>query len=297
MKTESKSIFLELQSLVTEGVRSIDRKAVFREDSWQRSGGGGGVTRVFSDGEIFERCAVNFSEVWGESSDEMKQAFKLNDTDREFYAAGTSIIIHPRSPMIPTVHINVRYFKLQDKEWFGGGVDLTPYYLFEEDAVLFHTSLKEMCDKVDLSFYPQFKEWCDRYFFLPHRSEARGIGGLFFDYLGKDEESAARYLPLVKGLANLFWPLYSRIIDKRINEPWGEKEREFQLLRRGRYVEFNLLHDRGTQFGLKTNGRTESIFVSLPPLASWTYDQQILPGSREAELLAVLKNPRNWLGI
>ena len=217
------------------------------------------------------------------------------DEPTAFFATGISIVIHPFSPMIPTTHANYRYLEVGDRTWFGGGGDLTPYYLFNEDAQHFHRTFKVVCDKHSPELYAQMKSACDEYFYLPHRQEARGIGGIFFDYLGREGPPAADYIPLVTGLLNCFQESYLPIVKRRMNESWGEQEKAFQLLRRGRYVEFNLLYDRGTLFGLKTSGRTESILMSLPPLVRWEYNFQPTAGSREAELLETLREPRNWV--
>ena len=222
---------------------------------------------------------------------------KLLGTDGEakFYATGTSLVLHPYSPMIPTVHANFRYLEVGNKKWFGGGSDLTPYYLFEEDARHFHKTAKNVCDKHDNCFYSQFKKECDQYFYLPHRKEARGVGGIFYDYLGKEEpEKLENFFSFAKDYSESFLDSYLPIVERRKDEPWTETQKEFQLLRRGRYVEFNLIYDRGTLFGLRTNGRTESILMSLPPTVNWTYNYQPTAGSKEAQLLEVLKNPRDW---
>ena len=245
---------------------------------------------------MFEQAAVNFSEVFGELPAEMTKRLLGEEEEEQFFATGVSVVIHPLSPFIPSVHCNFRYLEVKDKKWFGGGSDLTPYYLFEEDAVHFHSVFKKALDSFDTSFYPQFKRQCDEYFFLPHREEARGIGGIFYDYLGKeDEDKLPYYLELSSALCPCFLRAYLPIVEKRKSELWTEQEREFQLIRRGRYVEFNLLCDRGTAFGLKTRGRSESILSSLPPLVRWENNFTPQAGSPEEKLINTLKQPKNWL--
>jgi coproporphyrinogen III oxidase len=254
------------------------------------SGGGGGKSRVLENGRIFERAGVNTSAVSGVLSKSLAE--KLQAEAKEFYATGISVVLHPCSPVIPTVHMNLRYIELSNGEaWFGGGADLTPYYLFEDDAKHFHSILKSICDKHNREYYPRFKKWCDEYFFLKHRGEARGIGGIFFDYVKDDLEN---FFLLVEDLGNGFLDAYLPIVERRKNEPYGEQERDWQLVRRGRYVEFNLLQDRGTLFGLETGGRTESILMSLPPAVKWVYNYEPPSASREEELLAVLRHPKEW---
>lgn len=293
--------FQELQKSLVAGMQAIDATALVREDRWERpdpriSDGGGGHSIVVSGGAVFEKGGVNFSDVRGTLSREMSRAVTGRDEELLFSATGTSIVIHPRNPMVPTVHANVRYFETDDGlSWFGGGTDLTPYYLFEEDARSFHGGLRAICDRHDLTYYLRFKKWCDEYFFLPHRGEARGVGGIFFDYLGKaQDQDAASFFPFVADVAMGFPELYLPIVERRKDLPYTTAQREFQLIRRGRYVEFNLLYDRGTAFGLKSGGRTESILMSLPSEVRWEYCYEPPLGSREAELLAVLRSPREW---
>lgn len=302
----------DLQGDICDALAAVDGAASFGVDPWEREGGGGGVTRILTDGAVFEKAGVGFSSVHGELPADF--AGKLPGEGQRFRAAGVSLVLHPRSPMIPTTHANVRMIEKGGRSWFGGGADLTPYYLFREDAVHFHRVLAECCDRhAPVGDYPRFKRWCDEYFYLPHRGESRGIGGIFFDYVdgsgrgpsGEGQEHAASALEgegadLEAGLRFLlevgraFLGAYVPIVERRRAEPWGERERDWQLLRRGRYVEFNLLHDRGTVFGLKTGGRTESILMSLPPEVRWAYDARPEPGSREAELLSALQ-PVEWL--
>jgi coproporphyrinogen III oxidase len=284
--------FMEgMQSAMCSELEKLDGEKTFGADAWKREGGGGGLTRVLEGGAVFEKAGVNSSTVFGTLPDSL--ARKMNTKAERFRATGISLVLHPRSPMVPTVHANFRYLEMDDKDaWFGGGADLTPSYLFEEDVVHFHKTLKDACDKHDISYYPRFKKWCDEYFHIPHRGECRGVGGLFFDYLRGSLESDFMF---VRSVAESFLDAYLPIVQKRVNEPWDEPERRWQLLRRGRYVEFNLVYDRGTVFGLETRGRTESVLMSLPPLAKWDYNVKPAEGSREATLVDVLQNPREWV--
>jgi coproporphyrinogen III oxidase len=281
--------FQELQDQICAALETLDGGARFREDAWQRPGGGGGRSRVIEDGALFEKAGVNFSDVHGELGEEMARS--MPGDGRAFRATGISLVLHPRSPMVPTVHANFRCFSRPGAAWFGGGADLTPYYPWREDAVHFHRTLKEACDRHDPTYYPRFKKQCDEYFYLPHRGETRGIGGIFFDYLQGDLEAVFAF---VRDAGAAFVPAYAPIAARRRGEPYGEAEREFQEIRRGRYVEFNLIYDRGTIFGLKTGGRIESILMSLPAVARWKYGYEPPPGSREADLLSYLR-PQEWL--
>jgi len=280
--------FRVLQDRITAGLEELDAQARFREDSWKREGGGGGRSRILTDGGIFEKAGVNFSEVYGTLSEEF--APQLPGTGREFTATGISLVLHPRSPMIPTVHANFRYLTKGEKRWFGGGADLTPYYPYREDVIHFHRVWKEVCDRhaprID---YRRLKRWCDEYFYLPHRSEPRGVGGIFFDYLAD-----ADVFPFVRDCGDAFLDSYVPVARRRRNEPYSQSQRAFQEYRRSRYAEFNLLYDRGTLFGLKTGGRVESILMSLPPTVRWIYDFHPEPGSREAELYEKFLVPRAW---
>jgi coproporphyrinogen III oxidase len=286
--------FSDLQTDICRALAEADGAADFTADAWQRPGGGGGVARILEGGALFEKAGVNWSSVDGELPAEL--ADEMPGEGRAFRASGVSLVLHPRSPMIPTTHANFRCLTKGNALWFGGGVDLTPYYLFREDAVHFHATLARVCDQHrPVGDYDRFKAWCDEYFFLPHRHEARGVGGLFFDHLGaKGEHPAQQVFDFVHDLARSFVPAYVPIVQRRQAEPYGELERTWQLRRRGRYVEFNLLYDRGTLFGLKTNGRAESFLMSLPPLVRWDYDVMATPGSPEAELVAHLR-PIDWL--
>lgn len=283
--------FMDLQDTICSKLESVDTGVKFREDIWRREEGGGGRTRVLEEGDVFEKAGVNTSAVWGALPEPMAQ--RMDVGPGEFFATGISLVLHPRNPMVPAVHMNLRYFEMEQGDtWFGGGTDLTPYYLFEEDARHFHTTLKNVCDKHDTAYYPRFKKWCDEYFFLKHRQETRGIGGIFFDYLKGSNKSLFSF---VNDIGEAFLPSYIPLVERRMNEPFTENERMWQLVRRGRYVEFNLVYDRGTLFGLETKGRIESILMSLPPLVSWKYDYRPEPESREAALLEVLRNPKDWV--
>ena len=286
---QADAYFRDLQLRITSALEAEDGGARFRFESWQRSGGGGGLTGVIENGALFEKGGVNISTVFGEFTDDM--AAQLPGDGREFFATGISLVLHPKNPFVPTTHTNFRCLRRGSALWFGGGADLTPTYFERDDAVHFHQTFKTVCDQHDAEFYPRFKKWCDEYFFLPHRQETRGIGGIFFDYLQRDPE---RDFAFVKAAGDAFLDAYFPIVRRRKQAAYSEREREFQLYRRGRYVEFNLLYDRGTMFGLKTGGRTESILMSLPPLVRWGYDVTFPPGSREASLSDWLK-PHDWL--
>jgi coproporphyrinogen III oxidase len=292
----------DLQDRICAELEKVDGKARFHEDNWDREGGGGGRTRVIENGSVFEKGGVNISTVYGELPDPTKKHFNVEHG--WFWAGGLSLVIHPESPMVPTVHANFRFFELYDDEamtesrdaWFGGGADLTPYYLWDEDAEHFHRVFKEVCDRYGEDLYPVYKKQCDDYFFNSHRGEARGIGGLFFDYLRADENrSIEDWYAFTTDVGGAFLESYLPIVKKRVDEPWNPSQKYWQEIRRGRYVEFNLIHDRGTLFGLKTNGRIESILMSLPPKVRWDYDFHPKEGTREANLIKVLEQPRDWV--
>lgn len=309
--TEASEFFRSLQLEICEAIEQLDGHARFNEDAWNRADGGGGRSRVLTDGRVFEKAGVNWSEVHGTLDPAF--ATHLPGDGLEFHACGVSLVIHPKTPMIPTVHANFRSLRKGSAEWFGGGADLTPYYPYLDDVVHFHRTLKAACDGHDPQFYEHFKAWCDGYFYLPHRQETRGVGGLFFDYLGLSESAArtaargeAKHVwpgelsreaafAFVQDAGRAFVPAYLPIAARRQSEAYGEAERDFQLVRRGRYAEFNLLYDRGTVFGLRTGGRVESILMSMPPHARWVYGHTPEPGSREAALWDYLV-PRDWLG-
>src|SRR5262245_32456686 len=280
--------FTKLQDRITNAIEELDGN-VFREDTWMREGGGGGRTRVLEEGRVFEKAGVNFSSVHGNLPEQF--AAKIpRGSGTEFFATGISLVFHPRSPMVPAVHANFRYLEKGDADWFGGVTDLTPYYPYEEDAVHFHRTIKSACDRHDPDFYARFKKWCDEYFTLKHRGEMRGVGGIFFDYLEGDHE---KNFAFVQDVGNTFLDAYLAIAKRRMNELYAYHERQYQLYRRACYVDFNLLYDCGTMFGLDTRGRTESILMSLPPLVRWVYDFKPEPGSREAKALEFYK-PRDW---
>ncbi len=289
------------QDRICAELESVDGEGAFREDKWTRKGGGGGRSRVMEKGAVFEKGGVNISSVYGELPELIRKRFGVDEG--WFYACGLSLVMHPVSPMVPAVHANFRYFELYEEEdgetvdaWFGGGADLTPHYLFEEDAHHFHNIYKAACDLFHPELYPRFKKACDQYFFNEHREEARGIGGIFFDYLRSEkEQNLSFWHDFTTACGDAFLSSYMPLVERRKDESWGDKERYFQELQRGRYAEFNLIHDRGTLFGLKTGGRTESILMSLPPRVRWDYNVQPEAGSREEELVEVLKHPRDWV--
>ncbi len=286
---QSVAYFKDLQDRICNALQELDSQGKFQEDQWEREGGGGGRTRVLVNGSVIEKGGVNFSEVFGQMSDDFSS--QIPGEGKDFTATGISLVLHPRNPMAPTVHANFRYLTKGDKKWFGGGADLTPYYPRRADVIHFHRTWKAVCERhpapVD---YPHFKKWCDEYFFLKHREEPRGVGGIFFDYLEGDLE---KLFTFIRDAGDAFLPAYLPILEKRKNEPYLDKHRLFQEFRRGRYVEFNLIYDRGTIFGLKTGGRVESILMSLPPVVRWHYDYKPEPGSPEADLYEMLK-PRAW---
>jgi len=278
-----------LQDEICRALERTDGEGSFREDLWVREGGGGGSTRILEGGAVFEKAGVNTSAVFGELSQSFAE--RLAGEGREFFAAGISLVLHPAHPLVPTLHANLRFIVQGSKAWFGGGTDLTPYYLFEEDAVHFHRTLKQVCDRHDLAYYPRFKRTCDEYFYLKHRGECRGVGGLFFENIGGNLE---REFDFVQDCGRAFLPAYLPIAERRKSLRFTPAQRDWQEIRRGRYVEFNLLYDRGTVFGLETGGRTESILMSLPPRVRWVYDFQPELGSEEARLVEVLRHPRSW---
>ncbi|MEZ0007350.1 coproporphyrinogen III oxidase [Flavobacterium sp. 28YEA47A] len=300
MKNKFYAYIQNLQDKITAELERVDGQATFRQDIWERPEGGGGRTRVIENGAVFEKGGVNISAVHGSLPQAMQAYFKVGDVD--FFACGLSLVIHPKNPMVPTVHANWRYFEMYDKEgnivdqWFGGGQDLTPYYLFEEDAKHFHHTCKSACDKHNPDFYSKFKKQCDAYFWNAHRNEARGLGGLFFDYCKASEDfTLENWYDFVTEVGNSFLEAYVPIVEKRKNLEYTPENRNWQEIRRGRYVEFNLVHDKGTLFGLKTNGRIESILMSLPPHVQWVYDHHPEAGSEEEKLIKILQNPIDWI--
>ncbi|AOS96397.1 Coproporphyrinogen-III oxidase, aerobic [Microbulbifer aggregans] len=292
-----KNYLLDLQDRICQSLSAADGSA-FQEDSWERPGGGGGRTRVLEEGALIEKGGVNFSHVHGDGLPPSATANRPELAGRSFEAMGVSLVIHPRNPYIPTSHANVRLFVAEKPGaepvwWFGGGYDLTPFYGFEEDAVHWHRTARDACAPFGTNVYPRFKQWCDDYFHLKHRDEARGVGGLFFDdyHEGGFDNSFA----LMRAIGDSYLDAYLPIVQRRRGMEYGERERQFQLYRRGRYVEFNLVYDRGTLFGLQSGGRTESILMSLPPLVRWQYDWQPEPGSAEAKLYRDFLPPRDWV--
>jgi coproporphyrinogen III oxidase len=291
----------DLQNRICSALEDADGTAKFVEDKWERPEGGGGKTRVIANGAVIEKGGVNTSVVFGDVTDAMRTGLKINGA--KWFACGLSLVIHPLNPFVPTVHCNYRMFELYNEadevidRWFGGGTDLTPYYLFEEDARHFHGTYKEVCDRFDPTFYPRFKEVCDNYFVNYHRNnERRGIGGIFYDYQRPDEEhDVAFWMNFGKGCGDAFIPAYIPIVEKRKDAPYTEAHKHWQEIRRGRYTEFNLVHDRGTLFGLKTNGRIESILMSLPPTVRFEYNYQPAPNTPEADLLNACLHPREWV--
>ncbi|NOZ09947.1 MAG: oxygen-dependent coproporphyrinogen oxidase [Gammaproteobacteria bacterium] len=289
---------LGLQDRICVAMEAEDGSARFIEDRWDYPKGGGGRSRVLADGQVFERAGINFSHVHGDALPASATAHRPELAGRRFQALGVSLVIHPRNPYIPTSHANVRFFTAEQENenpiwWFGGGFDLTPYYGFKEDAVHWHRTAKAACDPFGKGVYEKYKQWCDEYFFIKHRNEARGIGGLFFDDL--NDGGFERCFEFMQSVGDHYIEAYRPIVARRKDTNYGEREREFQLYRRGRYVEFNLVYDRGTLFGLQSGGRTESILMSLPPLVSWRYQWQPLAGSPEAELYETFLKPQDWL--
>ena len=293
-----KDYLLRLQEHICDQLGTADGGEGFIQDSWERDGGGGGRSRVLEEGRVFEKAGVNFSHVHGGRLPGSATAARPELAGRSFEALCVSLVIHPRNPYVPTSHANVRFFIAEKPGedpvwWFGGGYDLTPYYCFEEDAVHWHRTAKAACEPFGPDIYPRYKQWCDEYFFLKHRNEPRGIGGLFFDDL--NQWGFERSFAFMQSVGDSYLDAYLPIVEKRKDTPFGERERNFQLYRRGRYVEFNLVYDRGTLFGLQSGGHTESILMSLPPLVSWRYDWQPEPGTPEGVLYEVFLKPRDWI--
>lgn len=300
-KEEITEAYKQIQDEICSGLEQTDGKAKFEEELWERDGGGGGRTRIIQNGSIFEKGGVNFSAVHGQLPEALKNSLKVDQDD--FFATGVSIVIHPNHPMVPIIHMNIRYFEMPSSfvagqepvRWFGGGIDLTPHYVFPEDAQYFHTGLKSVCDKYHRDFYPRFKTWADNYFFIKHRNETRGIGGIFYDRLtANDEVSWENIFGFSKDVGRSFIPIYTALVDRNRDKTFTEAQQLWQYLRRSRYAEFNLVYDAGTKFGLETNGRIESILMSLPPTAKWLYDYKPEPGSEEEKTLSLLKKGVNW---
>jgi coproporphyrinogen III oxidase len=315
MRLQMEKLIREHQDKIVTALEKVDGSGkTFLRDSWERpSHGGGGTSCILQDGKVFEKAGVNISIVYGTlprpAIKQMRadhKSFVEADVDKlDFFAAGLSLVLHPKNPMAPTVHLNYRYFETYDPNdpksknntwWFGGGTDLTPSYLFPEDATHFHKTIKEACDTHDPTYYSKFKPWCDRYFFIPHRQESRGVGGIFFDDLDGSVSTAPKLFSFVTTCLESFLPSYLPIIERRKNMPFTPQQKEWQQLRRGRYVEFNLVNDRGTSFGLRTPGaRIESILMSLPLTARWEYMKEVVQGTKEAEIMNALKTPREWV--
>ena len=293
-----RNYLMDLQDRICAALQAFEPDTPFQEDTWIREEGGGGRSRVLEDGTIFEKAGINFSHVHGAELPASATAHRPELAGRRFEALGVSLVIHPRNPYVPTSHANVRFF-IAEKDgadpvwWFGGGFDLTPYYGFEEDAVHWHQTARDACEPFGDDLYPRLKQWCDEYFYLKHRNEPRGIGGLFFD--DYNAPGFADSFAFMRSVGDHYVPAYVPIVEKRKDLAWGERERDFQLYRRGRYVEFNLVYDRGTLFGLQTGGRTESILMSLPPLVTWRYDWHPEHGTPEHTLYDIFLKPRNWL--
>jgi coproporphyrinogen III oxidase len=293
--------YQQIQDEICAALELTDGKARFEEEQWEREGGGGGRTRIIQNGSIFEKGGVNFSAVHGQLPDSLKRTLKVDQDD--FFATGISIVIHPNHPMVPIIHMNIRYFELpsslnnaQPVRWFGGGIDLTPHYVFEDDARFFHTHLKSICDQFNADFYHRFKLWADDYFFIKHRNETRGIGGIFYDRLTAGNDlSLDDIFEFSKALGRSFIPIYTELVNRNRNKQFTEEQQNWQYQRRSRYAEFNLVYDAGTRFGLETNGRIESILMSLPPTAKWPYNFQPDPGSEEEKTTSFLKKGINWV--
>ena len=292
--------YQQIQNEICAGLELVDGVGKFQEEIWNRDGGGGGRTRIIQNGSVLEKAGVNFSAVHGKLPDSIKKAFGVSEDD--FFATGVSIVIHPNSPWIPIIHMNIRYFEMlgetgKEMRWFGGGIDLTPHFVIEEDARFFHRSLKHTCDKFHSDFYFKFKNWADDYFFIKHRQETRGIGGIFYDRLNPQNTGLewSDIFEFSKAVGRTFLPVYVELISRNKDKLVKEEEKIWQYQRRSRYAEFNLVYDAGTKFGLDTNGRIESILMSLPPQANWVYNFNAKPGSEEEKTLGLLKKGINWI--
>lgn len=293
--------YKNIQDEICTSLEAADGLGKFKEELWQREGGGGGRTRIMQNGNVIEKGGVNFSAVHGELPDAIKKAFKVENN--EFFATGVSIVMHPSNPFVPIIHMNIRYFEMPGKteadtvRWFGGGIDLTPHYVIDTDVRFFHHVLKKTCDQFDPAFYPKFKAHADDYFFIKHRNETRGVGGIFYDRLQSAEPGLSwnQLFDFSVAVGNSFTPIYTELIDRNRDKEYSEEQKEWQYVRRSRYAEFNLVYDAGTKFGLETNGRIESILMSLPPMAKWIYDHQIAADSKEEDTLSKLKKGINWI--
>jgi coproporphyrinogen III oxidase len=294
---EIAEIYQQMQDYICEGISKADGRGYFEEDKWNRAEGGGGRTRIFRNGAILEKAGIAFSAVHGTTPKKILD--KLGLAEADFFATGVSIVIHPKSPMVPIIHMNIRYFEMDNGEyWFGGGIDLTPHYIDPADANYFHQKVKEVCDRFEKDYYPKFKNWADDYFFIKHRNETRGIGGIFYDRLkAENDEGFEKILDFSLAIGRLFPEVYGYFMSKNSSLSYGENEVSWQGLRRGRYVEFNLVWDAGTKFGLDTNGRTESILMSMPPEANWEYMHEVVEGSMEDFTQKNLKKGIDWLNF
>jgi coproporphyrinogen III oxidase len=295
-KEEIASQYKIIQDEITSALELLDGSAKFQEELWEREGGGGGRTRILRNGNIIEKGGVNFSAVHGQLPEPIKKAFKVEDD--QFFATGISIVIHPNHPLVPIIHMNIRYFEIDENtRWFGGGIDVTPHYVIEDDARFFHQYLKKVCDKFKEEFYTKFKVWADDYFFIKHRGETRGIGGIFYDRLTPSAAGIGweEILEFSKAVGRSFVPIYSELVNRNRNKEFTAAQKQWQYQRRSRYVEFNLVYDAGTKFGLETNGRIESILMSLPPQANWAYNFKAESGSEEEKTLGLLKKGIEWV--
>ena len=295
-REEIAAAYQTIQDEICAGLELADGLGKFEEEIWEREGGGGGRTRILQHGAIIEKGGVNFSAVYGKLPEPIKKAFGVSEED--FFATGISIVIHPNHPMVPIIHMNIRYFELSDEvRWFGGGIDLTPHYIISEDAQFFHQGLKKVCDSFNKTFYQEFKTWADNYFYIKHREETRGIGGIFYDRLSPKTANIDwdEIFEFSKALGRSFLPIYTELIARNRSKAFTQEQKEWQYQRRSRYAEFNLVYDAGTKFGLETNGRIESILMSLPPQANWVYNFVPTQGSLEAETLSLLKKDINWV--
>ncbi|MBD3749383.1 MAG: oxygen-dependent coproporphyrinogen oxidase [Sphingobacteriales bacterium] len=298
-KEDIAAAYREIQEAIVAGLTTLDGGALFEEEHWERPGGGGGRSKVIQNGNLIEKGGVNFSAVYGKLPEAIKKSFKTEQ--EEFFATGVSIVLHPHHPWVPIIHMNIRYFEMQtgdeSMQWFGGGIDVTPHYVIKEDAIFFHQYLKKVCDQHHPDFYPKFKTWADDYFFIKHREETRGIGGIFYDRLTPQNTALTwqQIFDFSKAVGNSFLPIYTYLAHQNRNKSFTAEEKQWQLQRRSRYAEFNLVYDSGTKFGLETDGRIESILMSMPPMASWVYDYQAESGSKEAETLALLKKGIDWV--
>lgn len=295
-KEQVAEAYKEIQDEICRGLEKADGQGKFEEEIWEREGGGGGRTRVIQNGAIFEKGGVNFSAVHGELPEAVKKAFGV--TESEFFATGVSIVIHPNHPWVPIIHMNIRYFEMSPEiRWFGGGIDLTPHYIIDEDARFFHQQLRQVCDRYSPEFYPRFKAWADDYFYIKHRHETRGIGGIFYDRLTPEKTGIGweQIFDFSKAVGRTFLPAYTELVRRNRDKPFTEEQKQWQYQRRSRYAEFNLVYDAGTKFGLETNGRIESILMSLPPQANWVYDFKAAPNTEEEKTLSLLKKGINWI--